>query len=36
MQRISTTVIGLVGEQAWACAQAHGRGANIWVELPDP
>ena len=35
MQRISTTVIGLVGEQARACAQALGRAANIRVELPD-
>jgi hypothetical protein len=36
MPRISTTVIGLAGEQAWACAQAHSRAANIRVELPDP
>jgi hypothetical protein len=35
VQRISTTVIGLVGEQARACAQALGRAANIRVELPD-
>jgi hypothetical protein len=36
MQRVSTTVIGLVGEQARVCAQVLGRAANIRVELPDP
>ena len=36
MQRISTTVIGLVGEQARWRAQALGRASNIRVELPDP
>ncbi len=36
MQRISTTVIGLVGERARACAEALDRAANIRVELPDP
>jgi hypothetical protein len=36
MQRISTTVIGLVGERARACAEALERAANIRVELPDP
>jgi hypothetical protein len=36
MQRIATTVIGLVGEPARACAQALDRAANIRVELPDP
>jgi hypothetical protein len=35
MQRISTTVVALVGEQARTCAQALGRAANIRVELPD-
>lgn len=36
MQRISTTVIGLVGERARACAETLDRAANIRVELPDP
>jgi hypothetical protein len=36
MQRISTTVIALVGEQARACAKGLGGAANIRVELPDP
>ena len=36
MQRVSTTVIGLVGDQARACAQALQRAPNIRVELPDP
>ena len=36
MQRISTTVIALVGEPARACAQALDRAANVRVELPDP
>jgi hypothetical protein len=36
MQRISTTVVGLVGESARACAQALDRASNIRVELPDP
>jgi len=36
MQRVSTTVIALVGEPARACAQALDRAANIRVELPDP
>ena len=36
MQRVSTTVIGLVGERARACAQALDRAPNIRVELPDP
>ena len=36
MQRISTTVIGLVGERARASAEALDRAANIRVELPDP
>ena len=36
MQRASTTVIGLVGDQARACAQALQRAPNIRVELPDP
>ena len=36
MQRISTTVIAIVGEPARACAQALDRAANIRVELPDP
>jgi hypothetical protein len=36
MQRISTTVVGLVGEQARACAEGLKRAANIRVELPDP
>ena len=36
MQRISTTVIGLVGEGARACAEELGRASNIRVELPDP
>jgi hypothetical protein len=36
MQRISTTVIGLVGEPARTCAEALGQAANIRVELPDP
>jgi hypothetical protein len=35
VQRIATTVVGLVGDQARACAQALQR-ANIRVELPDP
>jgi hypothetical protein len=36
MQRISTTVIALVGEQARACAKGLGGAANIGVELRDP
>jgi len=36
MQGITTTVIGLVGEQARACGQALQRAPNIRVELPDP
>jgi hypothetical protein len=36
MQRIATTVIGLVGEQARTCAAGLERAANIRVELPDP
>jgi hypothetical protein len=36
MQRIATTVIGLVGEQARICAAALDRASNIRVELPDP
>jgi hypothetical protein len=36
MQRISTTVIALVGDQAHACAQALGQAANIRADLPDP
>jgi hypothetical protein len=36
MQRVSTTVIGLVGEQARVCAQGLRRAPNIRVELPDP
>jgi hypothetical protein len=36
MQRISTTVIGLVGEGARACAEGLARAPNIRVELPDP
>ena len=36
MQRISTTVIGLVGERARASAETLDRAANIRVELPDP
>jgi hypothetical protein len=36
MQRIATTVIGLVGEQARASAKALQRAPNIRVELPDP
>jgi hypothetical protein len=36
MQRISTTVIGLVGEEARACAEGLRRASNIRVELPDP
>jgi hypothetical protein len=36
MQRVSTTVIGLVGEQARDCAQGLGRAPNVRVELPDP
>jgi hypothetical protein len=36
MQRISTTVIGLVGERARPVAEALERAANIRVELPDP
>ena len=35
MQRISTTVIGLVGEGARACAEGLARAPNIRVELPD-
>jgi hypothetical protein len=35
MQRISTTVIALVGEQARACAKGLEGAANIRVELPD-
>jgi hypothetical protein len=36
MQRISTTVIGLVGEGARTCAEGLSRASNIRVELPDP
>ena len=36
MQRISTTVIGLVGERARPTAEGLERAANIRVELPDP
>ena len=36
MQRVSTTVIGLVGERARACAEALDRAPNIRAELPDP
>jgi hypothetical protein len=36
MQRISTTVIGLVGEQARARAKGLEGAANIRVELPEP
>ena len=36
MQRISTTVIGLVGEGARACAEGLARAPNVRVELPDP
>jgi hypothetical protein len=36
MQRIATTVVGLVGDQARACAQPLERAANVRVELPDP
>ena len=36
MQRISTTVIGLVGEGARACAEGLARAPNIRVEQPDP
>jgi hypothetical protein len=36
MQRIATTVIGLVGEQSRACAEVLDRAANIRVELPNP
>jgi hypothetical protein len=36
MQRVSTTVVGLVGDQARACAQALQRAPNVRVELPDP
>jgi hypothetical protein len=36
MQRISTTVIALVGEQARTCAKGLEGAANIRVELPDP
>jgi hypothetical protein len=36
MQRVSTTVVGLVGEQARASAEGLRRAANIRVELPDP
>lgn len=36
MQRISTTVIALVGDQARSCAQALGQAANIRAKLPDP
>ena len=36
MQRISTTVIGLVGEGARACAEGLERAPNVRVELPDP
>ena len=35
MQRISTTVIGLVGEGARACAEGLARAPNLRVELPD-
>jgi hypothetical protein len=36
MQRISTTVIGLVGDGARACAEELARAPNIRVELPHP
>src|SRR5512132_3113387 len=36
MQRIATTVIGLGGEGARACAEGLARAPNIRVELPDP
>ena len=36
MQRISTTVIGLVGERARPTAEGLERASNIRVELPDP
>jgi hypothetical protein len=36
MQRASTTVIGLVGDQAGACAEVLRRAPNVRVELPDP
>ena len=36
MQRISTTVVAVVGEQARACAKGLEGAANIRVELPDP
>jgi hypothetical protein len=36
MQRISTTVVALVGEHARACAKGLEEAANIRVELPDP
>ena len=36
MQRISTTVIGLVGEPARRCAEGLERAPNVRVELPDP
>ena len=36
MQRIATTVIGLVGKPARTCATGLERAANIRVELPDP
>ena len=36
MQRISTTVIGLIGEGARACAEGLERAPNVRVELPDP
>jgi hypothetical protein len=35
MQRISTTVIGLIGEGARACAEGLERAPNVRVELPD-
>jgi hypothetical protein len=36
MQRIATTVVSLLGEQARACAEGLSQAANIRVELPDP
>jgi hypothetical protein len=36
MQRISTTVISLVGERARECAEGLERAPNVRVELPDP
>ena len=36
MQRVSTTVIALIGEQARASAKGLDGAANVRVELPDP